>query len=286
MNQNKVAIFIRGYKRTWDWVKRNNFKIYEQLYGKDIDWYVAAWKTNTTTYESLLKDFEGKNLKALYVVDEADYPMPLEIRGHTQDDFFHSWTHKIDSYWRLAYLDLLLSNDKIKYELSNGLKYDAVVFTRFDLYCLYLGIFFKEKYTKPKTFTISSDTAKEENCDFSMIDDYQYKTDSITSDIISFRFFDTHVNDYVNQATSLVPETMFSNYLFRNNITYDRSESSFDLFLIRPDNIDLSTPLIEDYIRSSNFSTDWNSKSIDYRSYHCTRVGIDDSEYIFKIPNK
>jgi hypothetical protein len=284
MHLNKVAIFIRGYKRTWDWVKHNNFKIYEELYGNNIDWYVATWKTNTTTYESVLKDFAGKNLKSLHVVDETNYPMPLETRGHMQDDFFHTWTHKIDSYWRLAYLDLLLSHDKIKNEACSELTYDVVLFTRFDLYCLYSGDQLKEKYLKPKLFTISSDTAREDNHDFSIIDDYQYKTDSVTADIIAFRFFDTHINDYANQATPLVPETMFSNYLFRNNITYDKSNTlGFKLFLIRPNHCNTSTTITKSFLKSSKFDSNWNSTTMDYRHYHCKRIGIDASEYIFNI---
>ncbi len=278
MKHNKTAIFIRGHKRSWDWIKNSTFEAFEQAYGTDIDWYVAAWKSKTTN-DSLLNDFKGKNIKSFYIVDEKDYPMPMTIRGHGQPGFFHKWTHKIDCYWRLAYLDQLLGRDKIKYELENNCQYDIVLFTRFDLYHMYHNTDY-EKYVKPKPFTISANTTRDEDLDFAIFDDWQYKTDSLTSDIVSFRFFDTHINDYYNQATPLSPETLLSNYMFRNGIAYDYETAhlNFTSFIIRPDQCG-TIDLPKEYYLGCLPDPPWLFETMEYQLTHCTRAGIDPIEY-------
>jgi hypothetical protein len=276
MKQNKTAIFIRGYKRTWDWIKNDTFKTFNQAYGDDIDWYVAVWNSNTAVYDSMLKDFDGKNLKSFHMIDEKDYPMPITIRGYEEPGFLHKWTHKIDTYWRLAYLDQLLGIDKIKYEFDTGIQYDTVLFTRFDLYNI-IG-HDNKKYVKPKPFTISSETTRDEDLDFSIIDDWQYITDSLTSDIVSFRFFDTYINDYYNQATPLSPETLLSSYMFRNSIAYDAKTAHryFTSFIIRPDQVDIfPLPSIINVCRPNS----WLCESIEYKLHHCNKTNIDPIEY-------
>jgi hypothetical protein len=279
MKQNKTAIFIRGYKRTWDWIKNDTFKTFNQAYGDDIDWYVAVWNSNTAVYDSMLKDFDGKNLKSFHMIDEKDYPMPITIRGYEEPGFLHKWTHKIDTYWRLAYLDQLLGIDKIKYEFDTGIQYDTVLFTRFDLYNI-IG-HDNKKYVKPKPFTISSETTRDEDLDFSIIDDWQYITDSLTSDIVSFRFFDTYINDYYNQATPLSPETLLSSYMFRNSIAYDAKTAHryFTSFIIRPDQVDIfPLPSIINVCRP-NSHPPWLYESIEYKLHHCNKTNIDPIEY-------
>jgi hypothetical protein len=276
MKQNKTAIFIRGYKRTWDWIKNDTFKTFNQVYGDDIDWYVAVWNSNTAVYDSMLKDFDGKNLKSFHMIDEKDYPMPITIRGYEEPGFLHKWTHKIDTYWRLAYLDQLLGIDKIKYEFDTGIQYDTVLFTRFDLYNIIDHD--NKKYVKPKPFTISSETTRDEDLDFSIIDDWQYITDSLTSDIVSFRFFDTYINDYYNQATPLSPETLLSSYMFRNSIAYDAKTAHryFTSFIIRPNQVDIfPLPSIINVCRPNS----WLYESIEYKLHHCNKTNIDPIEY-------
>jgi hypothetical protein len=280
MKQNKTAIFIRGHKRTWDWIKQSTFKTFEQAYGTDIDWYVAAWKSNTTDYESLSKDFDGKNLKSFYIIDENDYPMPMTIRGHGESDVFNKWIYKLDCYWRLAYLDQILSRDKIKNEFDSCIRYDTVLFTRFDLYHILDDDNNNEKYVKPKPFTISAETTRDEDFDFAVFDDWQYKTDSLTSDIVSFRFFDTHINDYYNQATPLSPEVLLSNYLFRNGIVYNRNTTKLNLtsFIIRPDQCG-TVVLPTRYYSGCLPNPPWLSELREYQLSHCNRTNIDPKEY-------
>ena len=281
MKQNKTAIFIRGYKRTWDWIKNDTFRTFNQAYGDDIDWYVAVWNSNTSVYDSMLKDFDGKNLKSFHMIDEKDYPMSMIIRGHGQPGFFHKWTHKLDGYWRLAYLDQLLSIDKIKHEFDTGIQYDTVLFTRFDLYNMFHN-HDNEKYVKPKPFTISSETTRDEDLDFSIVDDWQYKTDSLTSDIVSFRFFDTYINDYYNQATPLSLETLLSNYMFRNGIAYDAKTAHlyFTSFVIRPDQVDIfPLPTKNHLVCVPDTMSPWLSESSEYKLRHCSRANIDPIEY-------
>lgn len=275
--KNNVAIFIRGFKRTWDWLKTNNFALFESVYGNNIDWYVAVWNHDTIDTAALKEDFNGKNLKAFIVLDEQSYPIPKSVRGHNTPTHFNSWVHKLDEYWRLSYMDQLLGYEKLKFETESKTQYRSVIFTRFDLYHFCPDVEL-EQTVDIKPFTISTNTDSVVDFDFNTDNDRHYKTDSITADIVSSRFFDTHVDNYYTQAVPLPPEVLLSNYLFRNNIIYDRRLNNFISYLIRPDQcgvIDLPTKYFGGCIKESA----WLSESTEYKLYHCRRCEINPVEY-------
>ena len=273
---NRVAIFIRGFKRTWDWVKDHNFKIVESIYGTNIDWYVATWSTPNRDHNELLTDFANKNLKAFCILNESQYPFDETTRGIWSPDARKDWKSKFDSYWRIAYLDFILGNEKVKTEIRESISYDKVVFTRFDvLYdCINIEL---EKLPIPKFF-MSGVIIDTEDMDRCIDHDWYYKTDSLTADIISSRFFDTHISDFRSQGMQLSSEVLLAQYLFRHDIVGNECNDFNHMpYIVRPNqcyDTKLTPHLVDDKLRLK-----WNSMSIDDRIKECRRVNIDPAEY-------
>ena len=60
----KLAVVLRGHKRTWDYVKHNQFNCFEQL-AEVVDYYMVVWKVGNIEESILKKDFDNRNLKYL-----------------------------------------------------------------------------------------------------------------------------------------------------------------------------------------------------------------------------
>lgn len=275
---NRVAIFIRGFERTWDWVKDHNFKVFESIYGTNIDWYVATWSTPRTDRNKLLTDFSDRNLKTFCILDESQYPFDETIRGIWSPDASKDWKSKFDSYWRLAYLDFVLGNEKVKIEIQDSSSYDTVVFTRFDVLheCSNIEL---ERSTITPNFSISAVIHDVEDMDYSISQDWYYKTDSLTADIVTSRFFDTHISDFRNQGMQLSSEVLFTQYLFRNGVIGKPGHNfNFIPRIIRPNqccDVKLTPNLIDDKLRLK-----WNRMLIDEKIEQCVRFNIDPTEYV------
>lgn len=275
---NRVAIFIRGFERTWDWVKNNNFKVFESIYGTNIDWYVATWSTSNTDRNKLLNDFNNKNLKCLQILDEVQYPFNKAIRSVWSPSVYKNWKNKLDNYWRLAYLDFVLGNEKVKNEIQHNMTYDTVVFTRFDLLHQCKNIEYEKSLIMPMFFisTVADDI---EDLDYSLSYDVYYKSDSLTADIITSRFFDTYISDFKTQAVALSAEVLFANYLFRNGIIgKDGEEFNFISHLIRPNqcyDVELTPDIID-----PDLSVAWLHSSPHQKIKECIRCNIDPNEYV------
>lgn len=275
---NKVAIFIRGFERTWDWVKDHNFKVFESIYGTDIDWYVATWSSSNRDRNSLLNDFANRNLRSCCILDESQYPFDETTRGIWSPDASKDWKSRFDSYWRIAYLDFILGNEKIKTEMQHDRSYDVVIFTRFDVLhdCPNMEL---ERSTPTPNFFISAVIHDVEDMDYSISQDWCYKTDSLTADIVTSRFFDTHISDFRKQGMQLSSEVLLTQYLFRNGIVGKQGdEFNFMSYIIRPNqcgDVKLAPNLIDDKLRMK-----WNHMPIDWRIEQCRLVNIDPSEYV------
>ncbi len=281
--QNNVAIFLRGFERTWDWVKAHNFNLFESIYGSNIDWYVATWNMQSTDRNKLLDDFDDKTVRAFYILNDDQYPFNDAIRSIKTLDSYKNWKNKLDNYWRLAYLDYLLGYEKTKYELANNLNYDIVIFTRFDLlhYCHEIKI---EQEYKPFKFSISENINTIEDMDNSLRRDVHYKSDSITADIITSRFFDTYINDFRNQGTPLSAEVIFSNYLVRNGITgiheFDIINNNFGSYIVRPHQC-RNGKLITTDIQTDLSDHKWQEYTGNQKIIECIKSNIDPFEHIF-----
>ena len=275
---NKVAIFIRGFERTWHWVKDHNFKFFESIYGTNIDWYLATWAMPHRDYNRVLADFTNRNLKALCILDESQYPFDETTRGLWLPDGNKDLKTKPDTYWRIAYLDFVLGNEKVKNEIRYNISYDAVIFTRFDVLhdCLNIEL---ERSTPTPNFFISAVIHDVEDMDYSVSQDWYYKTDSLTADIVSFRFFDTHISDFKKQGMQLSSEVLLTQYLFRNGIIGEQShEFNFMSYIVRPNqcyDAKLTPNLIDDKLRLK-----WNHMLADEKIKECIRININPAEYV------
>ncbi len=72
----KLAVILRGHKRTWDYVKHNQFSCFEQL-AETVDYYMVVWDVGNISRDELILDFTNRNLKYLKLctyVDNLDVP--------------------------------------------------------------------------------------------------------------------------------------------------------------------------------------------------------------------
>ena len=115
----KVAVFLRGHLRTWEYNKDNIFKFCDSL-ADQVDYYVAVWKTGNDfiRFDKLREDFNNKQLKKFKVVS-----------GHWD---YNAWSGP-------TYLSNLLTQTKVEEEISSGQTYDAVLDTRFDVMFDYIS---------------------------------------------------------------------------------------------------------------------------------------------------
>jgi hypothetical protein len=109
----KVAVFVRGHMRTWDFNKENFFNFCDQL-GDQVDYYCAVWKNkkNYPQIDRMKADFASKNLK-IFLMPE------------------NHWEY--DAFKGPAYLSTMLNKFKLEEEVLSGVVYDAVLDTRPDV---------------------------------------------------------------------------------------------------------------------------------------------------------
>lgn len=273
-NECSVAVIIRGKARTWDWTKSYIFSTLESVY-KNIDWYVAFWKSNTIVLKNLHNDFKDKNLKCCRLVDENCYPFDKNIQNRMSANI-----SRADTYWRLSYLDYLIGYEKTKSEILENKIYDLVIFIRPDaMYVLtsndYDTVLIDMKMSP---FMISNnmyELCKEQNDNrFAMADDFFYYSDSITSDIITSRFFDTFYTDYELQVSEVIPESAMTSYLQRHGITSEYNKPrTIEYHVIRPD------VCRNDYSVSFEFRGCWDNATYEEKNIYCSRLGIDPKDY-------
>jgi hypothetical protein len=107
----KVAVFLRGHLRTWDYIKHINFKFFDSL-PWEVDYYLATWTYPNEKIQSLKNDFTGKNLKVLKVFKREQGYDPWKGPAHMSSE---------------------LSKFRINEQLLNGTEYEFVIETRFDI---------------------------------------------------------------------------------------------------------------------------------------------------------
>jgi len=108
---NRLAVVLRGHKRTWDWTKKHTFEYFARE-SEQVDYYVVLWKGPNFTAEQIRSDFQGQNLKHLEILDPVA-----------------KYYHPFDGP---AYLSNIASEYIFKEEIVNG-RYDAVIDTRCDV---------------------------------------------------------------------------------------------------------------------------------------------------------
>lgn len=131
----KTAVILSGHIRTWDLIKETQVDALETIYGKDLDWYISVWDTNTVTKEYMLNFFSKRNLNLINLNWVNTFYKNTKFNVEFGDDsHLSNWS---GNFVFFNYLRSLSSLDKKKHEFKNGIVYDRVIFTRPDLLLFY-----------------------------------------------------------------------------------------------------------------------------------------------------
>jgi hypothetical protein len=152
----KVAVFVRGHMRTWDFNKDNIFNFCDKL-GDRVDYYCAVWmnKKNYSEIDRMKADFAGRNLK-IFLMPE------------------NHWEY--DAFKGPAHMSTMLNKFKLEEEVLSGVVYDAVLDTRPDV-----AFFRKGDVEAPKPWHIGSTRVElEEVNHWQGLEDHVFFSDSPT----------------------------------------------------------------------------------------------------------
>lgn len=105
----RIAIFLRGHKRNWEYTKHSLLTSFEKL-AEHVDYYVAVWK-NRSDLRTMIDDFPKDRLKVFFIVPN--------------DTHYNSLSGP-------AFQTSLLNKHKVLEEMKSGEKYDLIIDTRFD----------------------------------------------------------------------------------------------------------------------------------------------------------
>lgn len=244
----KVAVFLRGNRRVWNYTKENIFAFCDSL-GDQVDYYVAMWYVQKSwpIIDSMRDDFKDRNLKVFKMLD-------------------NHW--KYNAWEGPAYMSTLLNNVKINEELFSGVQYDAVLDTRPDV------VFRKlEEVSNPKPWSVGTTKLELEPVNsWQGMQDHVFFSDSPTSSLFSNRAaygnhegVDGHYKllKYCN-VTNLQPfeTTEFESLIVRPTIA--------DQYLSVPPNVDM------DFIRMASNSWQRLDQAGRIELLKSTGIGIDE----------
>lgn len=108
----KIAVVLRGHKRTWDLTKEHMFEFFEK-FECHVDYYVSFWNTPGVDRNQLTSDFADRNLKALVITEPS--------------------TEYITPWLGPAYLSNLVSGHIFQEEYLSKAPYDIIFDTRPDV---------------------------------------------------------------------------------------------------------------------------------------------------------
>lgn len=236
MKFKRIAVLIRGHKRTWDWCKHNIFHVYENI-AEQVEWYFVTWQTPDLNLIQLKQDFRTKNLIDIITVPTSWYnyfnvgPPP-----YGQDS---------GPWYSPAWLSYnALPSKKLRQQHVN---YDAVFDQRPDAIP-----YISTPYFKNIDATTLYSTAE----NLSEVNDIGFMSDSRTYDILASRFTYPFAEDHK-------PETLFAEFCQSSNINIKLG--FLDYVVIRPD---IFKHYPESFIPASN--TQWedikNMSGPDIRS--------------------
>ena len=267
----KTAIIIRGQARTWHLTKSNTFDLFSDIYG-DIHWYFVTEDTGTVSHDSLAADFAGRDLRGCILAPSNGYQMP---NGEVED-----WRSFIPAYWKLAWMDLLISRLKRQQEMDHGFTYNNVLFLRTD--CWYMHLV-REPMVRKLLHPMSVSTI---GCNGSMdmddhkSDDLFYRAGAAAADLLLLRWYDGHID--MNCSQQLVhgnSQVNLANYVTRNFITHDEDAGTFHCTIIRPDHVDEMPWSVAKHDPAHTDSKTWYLRSKEDKRAWCERLGISPIDY-------
>lgn len=107
----KVAVFLRGHKRVWEYTKQNILEFCNGL-ADEVHYYVAVWESKDYDVSSIQNDFPSDKLKG-FIVEPNDY--------------------QYGAFTGPAHLSSELSSFRLIEEMKSKVNYDFILDTRFDV---------------------------------------------------------------------------------------------------------------------------------------------------------
>jgi len=126
----KTAIVLYGYLRTWNLCKDSIVDTMNMLCGDDKDWFIGIWATKTGTHSSVNNYLKSKNQN---IVSSRWIDPSNNLLLKHNDTYIQTISRVPGSSSGPAYLRQIISLDKRKYEYTNNIKYDRVLFIRPDV---------------------------------------------------------------------------------------------------------------------------------------------------------
>lgn len=279
----KTAIFLRGHPRTWNFIKKDTIKFFNDLYDYP-DWYVAMWNTKTTTTDKLMEDFgDSKHIFISADIDEdfVDNSFNQNIKTLNGDIQF-----KRHAYLKLSYLDFILNCEKKRHELKDNFRYDFVSFIRPDnLYFFGDSEHYDKKFANSPMLTTGVESAISATSWWfdgtSMANDFFMRSGNAAANVFCSRFFDTTYTDGKDTLYDYCPHALLSRFILRSDL-FENMKGDMINYLIRPDYESqiVDTLMKRDAFRyARNWSKLLSVGSVDIAMLYCIKNGIDIKDY-------
>ena len=284
----KHAVFLRGIPRTWNHIKEHTIDFFNENLDMP-DWYVCFWESQTTNIEQLTKDFLGSNLKCLIIKTDDFEKFDAEVFWNAAGEIDLRKFSMGDNYWRVAYLDHILSMEKRKQELLNHFVYDTVTFIRPDVFYHYCdSVKSMDDIKRLEGFEVvglhwngyKTTLDLEQATTSFWTNDFCFSGASIPADILGTRFFDCKYNNNFPQFMNINPHNLLglvvTKYQFvtigpgslmwrltrPNHFYYDKLEKKYLLIENRPHEI-----LPWDKVENENKNKMYKLLDIDPKDY-------------------
>lgn len=300
------AIFIRGSARTWNYLKKEIIPFYNLVW-KMPDWYICFWKSNTTSYQRLEEDFKGCNVKMLHLENDENYKRFNSMSVVNNRNGATPFYENAVNYWRLAYLDNIMSAAKRRHEINFQMEYKTVTFIRPDILYRTTTNIKTTDYTKKLNDLGNLEilnqnhgnkdefqhmASRSENY---FVGDFIWTAGRLAADIYGTRFFDTHYNDInVPQFMNWDPHQNMGYMQSRNQFFYGSTAPNVVVGkIIRPNDIhfkensnEYEIPQISDedahhtkFAPKQRRTIDWLNLTDETRLEMCDRADIDIEDY-------
>jgi len=266
---NKIAVCLRGEVRTWNYVKEEVFKFYENI-AYSVDYYYATWDVPYLDKNELDSTFSNRNL-----IQGVLCPS-----GNDR----YSWGSRLGPAFLSGHIKL-------------NKRYDAVIDTRFDN----VPVLINDQLSIPKDNEIQTafvnqiwkhDGLFDGNVDGATCDQWAIMTQP-SYDQFNYRLpllYNYQINQFKLEKTVFkYPEIMFEKVL--KEMKFELSQCQWmNNFIVRPTIVDIFPNSVDitynDYaiVRENTYSY-WDSLDVTQKIDHCTKQRIHILDYRLFVSN-
>ena len=248
----KIAVILRGHKRTWKFTKDTILKYFKDKADR-VDYYISWWNVGDVSKEQIIQDFAGYSLKKIVL---ADYKPEYG-----------------DPFYGPAYLSDLVVNDIFEEEVLSNKKYDLIIDTRPDV-IHYSRLMEPLKWSCPP-WSIGFVRIEHKDKSIHGLDDHCFIGNSASLALWNKRIFmDMTLSDRLNleKGHHSLYNTFTENYnLHKFEIPW------FHSFIVRPSICEIYPSVrVEDFYTAE---TIWQQSKIIDRKAILEKAGISNQEY-------